>query len=224
MFRSRLSREAFTQLLRLFVQNVESYRIAEEIGVSRVTVSKILAALRRRMATYARRLEAPGRRIVYPDELLLRAHPRHVRGRRPTAQGPVAAVACGRGVVSSDLILEFPRALWRYLDLELGALEFVDSSGIFGDSVALLDLQTFELISLARPRESEGVRFRGNEIALVADFAGFAGEHFRKARGIPEDKVWLHLAEAEYRFNRREQDIEALLIEMLQLEPLRLSA
>lgn len=223
MFRSRLQLGAFTHLVELFAAEVPSYRIAAETGISRVTVSKILTALRRRLATHARRIEPGGRRIRLPDEWLRQARPEPLRGRPPTGISQVAAVVCGEGTVSADLILDFPRALWRYLDLELGVLESMRSLGVFQDAVALLDLQSFEIISLAPPREGEGPRFRGAELATVEEFGAFTGTRFRRVRGIPEERLWLYLTEVEFRFNRRGEDLTAGLLEMLRIEPLRLS-
>lgn len=223
MFRSRLSAEAFARLIHLYADNVEGYRIAQEIGTSRVTVSRILNALRKRMAAYARCLGPSDDSLAIPAELLAQARGKHIRGRRPTSDLPVASIACIPPTVACSLAPHFPRALWRYLDLEVGGLEALRGERLFGEAAALLDLQSFEIISLSPPREPDGVRFRSDEMRLVEAFATFAHGHLQRARGVPEDKLWLYLAEAEFRFNRRDQDLAAVIFDMLRMKPLRLS-
>lgn len=222
MHRGRLSKGAFLRLIELFAEGAEANRIAEAIDSSHVTVGKILLALRRRIA---QTVERPGKplQIEHLPEELARANPAvNVRGRRPTTSFPIAVVEVFEGEVRAAVYHDFPRELWRYLDLEPGGVEILCASRAFRDALALIDLKRFQVIFLHPARRLDGPSFWAAEAAMVEAFAAFLESPLKALRGIRSERLWLHLAELQFRFNRGREGFARALIEMLETTPLRL--
>jgi hypothetical protein len=222
MYRGRLTHEAFLRLIELFADGAEANRIAETIDSSHVTVGRIQLALRKRIARAIERPEKPLRRGAMP-EALMRANPAvNVRGRRPTTTFPVAVVEFNGPEIYASVSPGFPREMWRYLDLEPGGVEILCASEEFQEAVALIDLKRFEVILVSPARRFEGPSFRVSDAARIEAFAEFLEGPLKALRGIRSDRLWLHLAELQFRFNHGREGFVSAIVEMLEASPLRL--
>jgi transposase-like protein len=221
LIRARISEAKFRQVIRLYAMDIEATKIAQLSGLSRNSINKLLAALRRRLAELCE-AESPLRGTVEVDESYFGA--RRVRGRRGRgARGkiPVIGLLKRKGKVYTQVLANCSSA----------ALETVIRGKVRGGSVIHTDgWRGYDgLIDLGYKRHYR-VHHHANEFARgrnhingIESFWGYAKMRLARLRGIPRSTFYWHLKESEFRFNHRKENLDQLILNLVRQHPLKLS-
>ena len=220
--RSRISEKKFREIIRLFALDIEATKIASLTGVSRRTITKILKALRKRIAEFCEEESPFDSGEVEVDESFFGARRvRGVRGRGARGKHIVFGLIKRHGKVytqivkncSADTLLPIIKA-------------HVDSkSEIYTDGFKAYDgLVDAGYKKHHRVIHSDNEFANGrNHINGIENFWGLAKTRLTKFRGVHKSTFHLHLKECEFRFNHRHEDLYQLLLKIIRNKPLKFS-
>ena len=195
--RSRISEAKFRDLIRCFALDLDACQIAAMTRLNRNTVNRYLHGVRERIAEHCAGEGAAGGvgrdEAGRPGMLLF-----GVRRQEGQIRAEVAE-ACSRAVSGLS-----PRA--KTLPEAIG--EAVPCRAYDG----IIDLERGKCF-VFRPEAAAGP-------GGVETFWSFAKRRLAKFNGLPRDAMFLHLKECEFRFNRRGEDLYAMILELLRARPL----
>ena len=221
IIRGRISDGKFREILRLFAEDLEAVKVARLTRVSRPSINRIFLALRERMAELCeeeRRLDG----VVEVDESYF--GPRRVRGKRGRGAGrkiPVIGLLKRGGKVYTDILDDVSRnSLEAAIQGRVEPGSTIHTDG-FKSYDGLVDLGLFKHHRIHHHRDEFA---RGaNHINGIESFWGLAKVRFARLRGIPRRTFYLHLKEAEFRFNHRHENLFQILLKSVRNRPLKLS-
>jgi len=221
MFHSRISEAKFRHLVRLFVLDLNAVQIAALTRISRVSINRHLAALRRRMAWHCDQIQ-PMRGTIEVDESSFGA--RRVRGkcgRGAFGKTAVFGLFNRHGHVSTEIVPDGQKAtLQAIIRGRVGLDRVLYSDGWRGDD-GLVDVGYGRHVRVAHER-AEFVR-GAVPINGIEGFWGFAKSRLATFRGMHPNTFSLHLKECECRFNHRHDGIDHILLKSCRENPIKLS-
>lgn len=222
IFRSRISEKKFREIIMLFSLDIEAIKIAQLTGVSRRSITKILKAVRERIAEFSERESPFEKGEIEIDESYFGA--RRVRGRR------------GRGAFGKNIVFGLIKRggkVYTQVVRNCSASELLPiikeriskNSVVYTDSFKTYDgLVNFGYRRHHRVRHGENEFAAGrNHINGIENFWAIAKTRLGKFRGIHKSTFYLHLKESEFRFNYRKHDLYSLMLKIIRNRPLKFS-
>jgi len=206
----------------LFSLDIEAIKIARLTGVSRRSVTRILKAVRQRIAEFAETQSPFERGEIEIDESYFGA--RRVRGRR------------GRGAFGKNIvfgIIKRKGGVYTQVVKNCSAAELLPiiKERIAKDSVVYTDsFKAYDGLVNFGYRRHHRIRHGDNEFAVgrnhingIENFWAIAKSRMAKFRGVHKSTFYLHLKECEFRFNFRKHNIYSLILKIVRNRPLKFS-
>ena len=227
---AHLSERKFKEILRLFADDLTATQIADISGVSRVTINSYLKKLRSQIARYCESLHPVPVPVVAYDTRHVEAQPDHDSGDTLVAVKPevdrlVKPVIFGICRIADRLYTEIlpdvSRPMIHAATRGRSVLETLDTTERLRRFNGVVDLGQYRLYRLGT---SITDTLNGNPLMDDVDaFWGLTKHRLAKFKGLNRNTAYLHLKECEYRFNHRNEDLYAVLLELLKTYPLTLS-
>jgi transposase len=216
--RSRISERKFRELIRYFAMDLDAGRIAALCKLNRNTVNRYLMLIRWRIAELCDR-ETWLKGEIEVDESYFGA--RRIRGKRGRGAGrktPVFGILQRGGKVYTEIVPDCSRARLQAVIRGRVAIDSVIHSDGWGGYDGLVDLGYRKHF---RVQHGEEEFARGKKhINGIESFWSFAKARLLKFHGVPLETFYLHLKECEFRFNQRQDDVYAILLELIRNQPL----
>jgi transposase len=216
--RSRISERKFRELIRYFAMDLDAGRIAALCNLNRNTVNRYLLLIRWRIAELCDgKTWLKGE--IEVDESYFGA--RRIRGKRGRGAGrktPVFGILQRGGKVYTEIVPDCSRARLQAVIRGRVAIDSVIHSDGWGGYDGLVDLGYRKHF---RVQHGEEEFARGKKhINGIESFWSFAKARLLKFHGVPLETFYLHLKECEFRFNQRQDDVYAILLELIRNQPL----
>jgi transposase len=222
IIRSRISEKKFREIIRLFTLDIEATKIAVLTGVSRRSVTKILRAIRERIAEYCEAQSPFEKGEIEIDESFFGARRvRGIRGRGAKGKHIVFGLIKRKGKVYTQVVKNCSASTLLPI-----IQEKVDASAeVFTDG-----FKAYDGLVDAGYKKHHRVFHGANEFANgrkhingIENFWGLAKTRLSKFRGIHKNTFYLHLKECEFRFNNRHENLYQLLLRIIRNKPLKFS-
>ena len=216
--RSHISESKFRELMKLFVQDLPASKMADLSGVSRVSINKLLLKIRHRLAHLCEQT-SPFCGEVEVDESYF--GPRRIKGKRGRgAYGKtiVFGLLKREGKVYTEIVPDCTKATLQGLIRGKVDIDSVIHSDGWPSYDGLVDIGYDKHF---RVHHGKNEFARGNaHINGIESFWSYAKRRLAMFNGVAADKFYLHLKECEFRFNHRHQDLYAILLKELRINPL----
>lgn len=222
IFRSRISEKKFREIIRYFSLDIEAIKIAQLTGISRRSITRILKAVRERIAEFSENESPFDKGEIEIDESYFGA--RRVRGRR------------GRGAYGKNIVFGLIKRggkVYTQVVRNCSASELLPiireripkSSVVYTDSFKTYDgLVNFGYRRHHRIRHGENEFAVGrNHINGIENFWSISKTRLAKFRGVHKSTFYLHLKECEFRFNYRKHNMYSLILKIIRNRPLKFS-
>ncbi|HBC89214.1 MAG TPA: IS1595 family transposase [Lentisphaeria bacterium] len=222
IFRSRISEKKFREIIRLFSLDIEAIKIAQLTGVSRRSITRILKAVRERIAEFSESESPFEKGEIEIDESYFGA--RRVRGRR------------GRGAFGKNIVFGLIKRGGKVYtqvvkNCSAGELLPIIKERIAKNSVVYTDsFKTYDGLVNFGYRRHHRIRHGENEFAVgrnhingIENFWAIAKTRLSKFRGVHKSTFYLHLKESEFRFNYRKHNLYSLILKIVRNRPLKFS-
>jgi len=198
-------------------------QIAQQTGISRQTINKILSEIRSAIVKFNSQTGAFSGEIEVDESYF---GPRRVRGKRGRGAGKklivfglLKRIEKGEAKVYAQIIANASRPILKQIISERISENSVVYSDGWRSYDGLVDWgykrhyrvnhSQNEFVNDANPR---------NHINGIENFWGVAKVRLAKLRGIRKDKFNLHLQECVFRYNCRHMDIYKTLLDILRKE------
>ena len=218
--RSKFSEAKFREIIRYFSLDLEAKKISELTKISRPTINKILEKIRERMAEYCEE-DAKFTGVVEVDESYF--GPRRVRGKRGRGAAnkiPVFGILKREGKVFTKIVKGCSKK--ELMPIIKGKV--LEGSTVNSDGWKSYDGLILDGYKHHRVYHSKNEFARGkSHINGIENFWGIAKVRLSKFRGIHKSHFYLHLKECEFRFNYRNENLNAIILKILRKKPLKLS-
>lgn len=216
--RSRISEKKFRELIRYYALDLDASRIATLSNLNRNTINRYLQLIRLRLAD-ACEDESPLRGEVELDESYFGPHRvRGKRGRGASGKTPVFGIFLRGGRVYTEIVPDCSKAsLQRVIRGKVDIESVIHSDGWAGYN-GLVDLGYMKHY---RVHHGANEFARGkNHVNGIESFWSYAKRRLAKFQGITPEMFYLYLKECEFRFNHRNDNLYAILLELLRIHPL----
>ena len=218
IYHSRISETKFRQIVLLFCLDLDATKIAEQTGLQRKTINRILMLIRTRIV-FLCQSDADFSGEVEVDESYFGA--RRVRGKRGRgAKGkiPVIGLLKRNGKVYCQLIKNCTKA--ELLPVIRGKI--VEESTVYTDGWKSYDGLVLNGYKHYRVYHSKDEFVRGkSHINGIESFWSFTKRRLAKFNGLKKQYFLLHLKESEFRWNNRDtQKMYRLLLRNFTHSPL----
>ncbi|WP_160712434.1 hypothetical protein [Chitinophaga solisilvae] len=216
--------------MRLFADDLTATQIANISGVSRVTINSYLKKLRHQIARYCESQHPVSAPVVAYDSRHAEVHADHDGGDTLVAVKPevdriVKPVIFGicrlPDRLYTEILPDVSRPMIHAATRGRSVLETLDTTERLRRFNGVVDLGQYRLYRLGN---SITDTLNGNPLMDDVDaFWGLTKHRLAKFKGLNRNTAYLHLKECEYRFNHRNEDLFAVLLELLKTYPLTLS-
>jgi len=220
--RSRISEPKFREIIRYFSLDIEATKISVLTGISRMTINKVINAIRERIAEHCESESPFDSGEIELDESYFGA--RRVRGIR------------GRGAKGKTIVFGLIKRKDRVFtqivkNCSAGELIPIIQNKVLTDSVIYTDgFKTYDGLVNFGYQKHYRVKHGENEFAQgqrhingIENFWSITKTRLTKFRGIHKKTFYLHLKESEFRYNHRKENLYELLLKICRENPLKLS-
>jgi len=217
-WRSRISEKKFRELIRYFSLDLDATTIATLSKLNRNTVNRYLLLIRLRIAEVCE-AEFWLKGEVEVDESYF--GPRRVRGKRGRGAGLKTAVFGifeRGGRVYTEIVPDCSRKWLQQVIRGKVELDSVIHSDGWPGYDGLVDLG-YKKHFRVRHGANEFARGRAH-INGIESFWSFAKSRLAKFNGMAPGMLYFHLKESEFRFNHRQDNLYAILLELIRNNPL----
>ncbi|MDD9820330.1 MAG: IS1595 family transposase [Nitrospira sp.] len=221
IFHSRISEAKFRYIVRLFALDLNAVQIAALTGLSRVSINRHLAALRRRMAWHCDQDKPVSGDIEVDESSFGAGRVRGRRRRRAFGKTAVFGLFNRHGQVSTEIVPDCQKATLQAIIRGRVGLDSVLSSDGWRGYDGLVDVGYGRPFKVTRGRD-EFVRGAVHTNSIDG-FWSFAKSRLAKFRGMNKKLFYLHLKECEFRFNHRHNGIYQILLKSCRGNPIELS-
>jgi transposase len=221
--RSHLSEKKCRELIQLFSEDLTATQIANITGVSRVTINNYLKLIRTQIARYCEERN-PYYTNGYVDGLL-----QDTNGYKKNEQLPGTAMVeplhahygffRHSGSVFTDGLPQVDKNDIEVLQQIRFTVATDKTNNMLMKYQAIADFENWRLYRVDTSHIVNGK----NELDDIAVFWGHTKSRLIKFRGLNKSTLYLHVKECEFRYNNRTSDINALLLNIMYHQPLRLS-
>ncbi len=192
---------------------------AQLTGLTRKSVTIIFLKIRQRIAEACERASPFSAGEVEVDECYFGA--RRVRGRRgrgAAGKTPVFGLLKRNGKVYTEIVPDCSKATLQAIIRGRVALETIIHSDGWRGYDGLVDVGYAKHY---RVHHGENEFAKGtHHINGIESFWSHAKHRLQKFHGVASHTFYLHLKECEYRFNNRNQNLQAELLKLLDRNPL----
>ncbi len=220
--RSRISEKKFREIIHYFSLDIETTKIAALTGVSRRSLTRIIRAVRERIAEHCE-TESPFQSgEVEVDESYFGARRvRGIRGRGARGKQIVFGLIKRKGRVYTQVVKNCSASTL----LPIIERQVDKSSVIYTDGFKSYDgLVNYGYKKHYRVHHGDNEFADGRKhINGIENFWGLAKTRLSKFRGIHKETFYLHLKECEFRFNYRHENLYQLLLKIIRNNPLKFS-
>ena len=216
--RCRISERKFRELIKYFSHDLDATTIAALTKLNRNTVNRYLLLIRLRIAELCEE-EFWLKGEVEVDESYF--GPRRVRGKRGRGAGQKTAVFGifeRGGRVYTEIVPDCSRRWLQRVIRRKVALDTVIQSDGWPGYNGLVDLG-YKKHFRVHHGANEFARGR-NHINGIESFWSFAKSRLSKFNGMAPGMLYFHLKESEFRFNHRNDNLYAILLELIRNNPL----
>lgn len=216
---SKISEAQFRTILRLFCLEMESAKVAEYIGVNRLTVNRIFDKIRVRIAELCE-VESPfiNGEVELDESYFGARRVRGIRGRGAKGKIPVFGMLKRGDKVYTQIVKNCSAS--QLLPIIKGKAD--TDAVIYSDGFKTYDgLADFGYKKHYRVKHGENEFADGhNHINGIENFWGLCKVRLAKFRGIHKHKFYLHIKECEFRYNYRNQNIYLILLKNIRKKPI----
>ena len=215
---AKISEAKIREVVRLFSVDLNALQIAAVAGVNRNTVNRILAHLRKCIASFCEQ-ESPIQGIVELDESYFGAlRVKGVRGRGARGKTIVFGLFKRNGRVYTEIVPACSKITLQGIIRGRVALDSViHSDGGRGyDGLVDLGYQKHFRVEHGNNEFAD----KQSHINGIESFWGFAKTRLVRFRGLQRHTFYFHLKECEFRFNHRDDNIYKILLRLLRNSPL----
>ena len=221
IFHSRISEAKFRRILRLFALDLNAVQIAALTGISRVSINRHLAALRRRMAWHCDQAEPMSGEIFVAESYFGARRIKGKRGRGAFGKTAVFGIFKRNGQGYAEIVPDCQKATLQAIIRGRVGTDSTIYSDRFRSYDGLVDMGYRRHLKVAHGRGEWG---RGEaHINGIEGFWGFAKSRLAKFRGMSRQTFYLHLKECEFRFNHRHEEVYEILLKSCRKRPIKLS-
>jgi transposase-like protein len=207
-------REKTRLLLRCFCEDVPALNAALIVAIDRNTAQAFYAALRQRVVALSCEEGKDFLGNIEIDESCF--GPKRVRGKRgrgASGKIPVLGLHKRQGKVFVSVVKNCSSK--ELMPIIKGMI--LEGSDIYTDGWKACDGLVTSGYKHHRVYHHENEFVRGrSHVNGIESFWSFAKSHFNKLRGVRRDAFFVHLKEAEWRFNHREGNMFAFLLKLLR--------
>ena len=216
--RSRISERKFRELIKYYALDLTALDIARLSKLNPNTVDRYLLLIRLLIAHICEE-ESPLSGEVEVDESYF--GPRRVRGKRgrgASGKTPVFGIFLRGGRVYTRIVPDCSKAsLQKVIRGKVDIASVIHSDGWAGYD-GLVDLG-YKKHYRVRHGKNEFARGKSH-INGIESFWSYAKHRLAKFHGITSEMFYLHLKECEFRFNHRNDNLYAILLDLLRNSPL----
>lgn len=216
---SKISEAQFRTILRLFCLEMESAKVAEYIGVNRLTVNRIFDKIRVRIAELCE-VESPfvNGEVELDESYFGARRVRGIRGRGAKGKIPVFGMLKRGDKVYTQIVKNCSASQLLPIIKDKADTDAV----IYSDGFKTYDgLADFGYKKHYRVKHAENEFADGhNHINGIENFWGLCKVRLAKFRGIHKHKFNLHIKECEFRYNYRNQNIYPILLKNIRKKPI----
>lgn len=216
---SKISEAQFRTILRMFCLEMESAKVAEYIGVNRLTVNRIFDKIRVRIAELCE-VESPfvNGEVELDESYFGARRVRGIRGRGAKGKIPVFGMLKRGDKVYTQIVKNCSAS--QLLPIIKGKAD--TDAVIYSDGFKTYDgLADFGYKKHYRVKHGENEFADGhNHINGIENFWGLCKVRLAKFRGIHKHKFYLHIKECEFRYNYRNQNIYLILLKNIRNKPI----
>ena len=226
LFRGRISKRRFRDLLRLFALDITADRAAQLTGLNHKTAAALYRLLRLRMAELGR-ADCPLHGQVEIDESYFGpARQRGRPGRGAARKVPVFGILERGGRVHCQIVKNCSKAtLQAILEGRVALRAEITSDGFRSDDgLVEAGFARHHRIRKHHGRDRAVFAENGVHINGIESFWSDARRRHRKFNGLRRESFPVFLKETEFRFNARQQDLYKILLKSCRLDPVRRSA
>ena len=200
-------------LIKLFELEISSHRIAKELKISYPTALKATNVIRQAILTKCKDYELLLKGEVEADESYFGGKRKGPRGRGAKNKVPVFGILERNGLVSVDVV---PNVAAKTL-MNLTIKKVRRGSIVYTDKFRGYDALMF--CGYRHLKVDHGKYFANGKVYIngLEGFWSFAKERLIKYHGVSQEKFPLYLKELEYRYNNRNKDLYALLVQLMAI-------
>jgi hypothetical protein len=217
---AHLSERKFKEILRLFADDLTATQIANISGVSRVTINSYLKKLRHQIARYCETLHPAPVPVLAYDTRQSDPIPDHDSDTLVAVDRIVKPVIFGicrsEDRLHTEILPDVSRSMIHAATRGRSVLEAQSDTDRLRRFSGLVDLGQYRLYRLGQSSDT-------HQMDDVDAFWALTKHRLAKFKGLNRNTAYLHLKECEYRFNHRNDDLFAVLLELLKTYPLTLS-
>jgi transposase-like protein len=214
LYRSRISKAKFREILRLFSADLTACQIALLTKLNINTVNRFMQLIRERIAEHCRQ-EAKLHGLIEVDESYFGA--RRIKGKRGRgAYGKTIVFGLYKrnGQVYTEIVPNVTKPTLQGIIRGKVALDSVIHTDGWPGYNGLVDVG-YEKHFRVDHNKNEFVRGKAH-INGIEGFWGYAKVRLSRFRGIHRSTFYLHLKECEFRYNYRNCDIYKTLLKLVK--------
>ncbi len=216
--RSRISERKFRQLVRYFALDFTASATSQLTGLSRKSVTTIFLKMRRRISAQCARASPFSSCEVEVDESYFGA--RRVRGKRgrgAAGKTIVFGIFKRNGCVYTEIVPDCKKRTLQAIMRGRIALDAAINSDGWRAYDGLVDVGYSKHYRVNHGND-EFVRGT-HHVNGIESFWSFAKRRLQKFNGVSSETFHLHLKECEWRFNKRNQNLQRELLRLLEKHP-----
>src|SRR4030042_2120717 len=198
--RSHVTEKKFRQILRYFTKDYTAEETADTTGISRITVNRLYAQFRLRIAGLLERRGKLSGEVEVDESYFGARRVRGKRGRGAKGKVPVVGLLKRHGKVYTQIISNCTKE--QLMPILRGKI--LSKSTVYTDGWTSYDSLIFHGYKHHRIHHHDNEFARGkNHVNGIESFWSYAKRRLLKFNGIHKTKFLLHLKESEFRWNMR---------------------
>jgi len=211
--KSKLANSQIRKIIRYFALELTSLQCAKELGINRHTTDRIYEIIRASIAYHCETEQDILNGEVELDESYFGGKRKYERGRSVKQKVPVFGLLKRKGKVYTQIIPDVSReTLIKIIRKKVDI-----NSIVYTDSWRSYDGLILDGYKHYRINHGKGIfaKNKKNHINGIESFWSYAKRKLVKHYGIPPARFYLYLKEIEFRFNHRDCQNLAQLIEKM---------
>lgn len=210
---SKLTNSQIKKIIRYFSLELTSLQCSKELGINRHTTDRIYEIIRASIAWHCEKEQDIFNGEVELDESYFGGKRKYKRGRSVKQKVPVFGLLKRKGKVYTQIIPDVSReTLMKIIrkKVDINSIVYTDSWRSY-DGLILDGYKHYRINHGKRVF----VKNKKNHINGIESFWSYAKRKLSKHYGIPPARFYLYLKEMEFRFNHRDCQNLAKLIEKI---------
>jgi len=210
---AKISEKLIKKILKYFCLELTAVQTAKLLNLNRRTIDRYYKIFREEIAKYQEdNLRKFSGEIEIDESYFGSRHRGDKRGRSTERKIPVVGILKRNGQVYTQII---PDASRRTLMPIIANLVEKSRSNVYTDKWKSYDGLVLNGYKHYRINHSKEFARDNNHINGIESFWSYVKRKMRKHNGVPRNKFYLYLKEAEFRFNHRNDNIYNLLLKIV---------